>query len=97
MAVAEVANVLRRMELSGSLSRLEATAALHELLRLKIELHPFGPFAGRVWELRSNLTAYDAWYVALAEVLDWPLATLDRRLSRATGPLCEVIVPPDDL
>ena len=97
MAVAEVANVLRRMELSRSLSRLEATAALHDLLRLKIELYPFGPFAERVWEIRSNLTAYDAWYVALAEVLDWPLFTLDRRLSRATGPLCDVIVPPVDI
>ena len=38
-----------------------------------------------------------ACYVALAEALDWPLVTLDRRLSRATGPLCELIVPPDDL
>lgn len=97
MATAEVANVLRRMELAGFLKRREATAALHNLLRLRIELYPFVPFAGRVWELRSNLTAYDAWYVALAEALDWPLITLDRRLSRAPGPRCEVIVPPADI
>ena len=60
----------------------------------QFERCPFVPFASRVWQLRSNLTVYDAWYVALAEALDWPLITLDRRLSRAVGPRCEVIVPP---
>ena len=94
MALAEAANILRRFELSGSLSRLEATAAHGDLTRLAIERYPYAPFAGRVWELRFNLTAYDAWYVALAEALDWPLVTLDRRLARASGPRCEVIVPP---
>ncbi len=97
LAPAEATNILRRLELSRSISRLEATAAHRDLLRLAVERYPFTPFAGRVWELRFNLTTYDAWYVALAEALDWPLVTLDRRLSRATGPLCEVIVPPDDL
>ena len=52
------------------------------------------PHAERVWALRHNLTAYDAWYVAVAEALDCPLATLDRRLSRASGPACEVLTPP---
>ncbi len=94
IALAEATNILRRMELSRSISRLEATSAHRDLMRLTIERYPFRPFAGRVWELRFNLTAYDAWYVALAEALDWPLVTLDRRLSRATGPRCEVIVPP---
>ena len=106
LALAETANILRRLELSGAISPLEATAALRELLRLDtsansggrwtaaIECYPFGPFAERVWELRANLTVYDAWYVALAEALDWPLLTLDRRISRASGPRCEVIVPP---
>ena len=97
LALAEATNILRRLELSRSISRLEATAAHRDLLRLAVERYPFAPFAGRVWELRSNLTAYDAWYVALAEVLDWPLFTLDRRLSRTSGPLCDVIVPPVDL
>ena len=96
LALAEATNVLRRLELSGRVSRLEATAAHRDLLRLSLELYPFAPFAARVWELRANLTAYDASYVALAEVLDWPLLTLDRRLSRASGPRCEVIVPPID-
>ena len=94
LALAEATNILRRMEAFGSLSRPEAASAHRDMLRYKIARYPFAPFAGRVWELRANLTAYDAWYVALAEALDWPLLTLDRRLSRATGPRCEVIVPP---
>lgn len=96
MALAETTNLFRRMESSGGITRLESTSAYSDLLDLGIELYPFRPFAGRVWELRANLTAYDAWYVAVAEELDWPLLTLDRRLSRATGPLCEIIVPPTD-
>ena len=58
-----------------------------------MQLYPFAPFAERVWSLRDNLTAYDAWYVALAEALDCPLATLDRKLGRASGPTCEFIIP----
>jgi len=96
LALAEATNLLRRLELSGWATRLEATAGCRDLLRLNIERYPFAPFAERVWELRANLTAYDAWYVALAETLGWPLVTLDRRIARANGPRCEVIVPPDD-
>ncbi len=58
-----------------------------------MELFPFAPFADRIWALRENLTSYDAWYVALAEALECPLATLDRRLSRAAGLRCEVLAP----
>ena len=65
------------------------------LLRLELELFPFSPFAERVWELRENLTSYDAWYVAVAEAFDCPLATLDRRLSRASGPTCEIVTTPE--
>lgn len=93
LAVAEATNILRRMELSGSISRIEATAAQRALLRLNLKLCRFAPFADRVWELRANLTVYDAWYVALAEAFGWRLVTLDRRLSRAPGLRCEVIVP----
>ena len=50
-------------------------------------------FADRIWALRSNLTSYDAWYVALTEALGCPLATLDRKLGRATGPVCEIVTP----
>ena len=89
----EASNILRRLERSGEISRLEANSAHRDLLRLDLELFPFAPFAERVWALRSNLTAYDAWYVALAEALDCALATLDRKLGRATGPVCEIVVP----
>ena len=94
LALVEATNTLRRMELSGQLSRLEATASHRDLLRLDMDLYPFAPFANRVWALRANLTCYDAWYVALAEALDFPLVTLDRRISRAPGLQCDVILPP---
>ncbi|MGI9033553.1 MAG: type II toxin-antitoxin system VapC family toxin [Acidimicrobiales bacterium] len=48
----------------------------------------------RVWELRRVVTAYDAWYVAVAESLSVPLATLDRKLGRAPGPRCAFEMPP---
>ena len=82
------------MELSGQLSRAEAAIAHRDLLRLDMATFPFAPFAERVWALRGSVTSYDAWYVALAEALDCPLATLDRKLSRADGPLCDFLVPP---
>ena len=63
-------------------------------MRLDLALFPFAPFAERVWALRSNLSSYDAWYVALAEALGCPLLTLYARLSRASGPGCEIVVPP---
>jgi predicted nucleic acid-binding protein len=93
LVLAEATNILRRLEAAGRLGRLEATAAQEDLLRLDIELFPFEPIAGRVWELRSNLTSYDAWYVAIAESLDLPLATLDGRLTRAPGPACRFLIP----
>ena len=93
LALAEATNILRRMEASGRISSLDAAKAHAELLQLDVELYPFTPFAERIWELRGNLTSYDAWYVALAETLDLPLVTLDLRLSRASGPRCEFIVP----
>ena len=94
LALAEASNILRRLELTDDLSSREATAAHENLMRLDLGLFPFAPFAGRVWELRMNLTCYDAWYVALAEALDRPLATLDEKLGRASGPRCEIITPP---
>jgi predicted nucleic acid-binding protein len=54
---------------------------------------PYPPFADRVWELRASVSAYDAWYVAVAEELACPLATLDARLSRAAGPRCAFELP----
>lgn len=94
LALVEATNILRRLELSGDLERLEAGAAARDLVELELELVPFPPFADRVWELRHNVTSYDAWYVAAAEELDLPLATLDRNLAGATGPRCRFLLPP---
>ena len=93
LVLAEATNVLRRLGLAGDISRLEANSAQNDLLELDVELFPFAPFAVRVWELRKNLTNYDAWYVALAEALEIPLSTLDRKLGRAAGPKCSFNLP----
>ena len=94
LVLVEASNVLRRLERSAEILRAEASLAHSSLLRLELDLFPFIPFAERVWELRENLTCYDAWYVAMAEWFDCPLATLDRKLSRAFGPKCEIVTPP---
>ncbi len=62
-------------------------------MQLDIQLFPFDPFAGRVWELRHNVTSYDAWYVAVAEALMLPLATLDEALSKSNGVTCTFLTP----
>ena len=93
LLLVESSNILRRLERAGIISNIEANAAHSDLLRLDVELFPFAPFAERVWALRGNLTGYDAWYVAVAERFECPLLTLDRKLSRATGPMCEFLVP----
>lgn len=89
----EVANVLRRAVLRDEIPRGLAAFALQDLLDLRIGLFPFEPFARRAWTLRDNVNPYDAWYVALAESLDAPLATLDSRLSRAPGCRCSFRTP----
>ena len=90
----EAANVLRRASMAGDISADVASLAHEDLISLRVELFPYGLCASRVWELRPNITAYDAWYVALAETLGAKLATLDARLSRAAGTRCEFAVPP---
>ena len=95
LVLAETTNVLRRAEGSNNYPRLDAGRVFRYLLDLPLTLHPLEPFAERIWELRHNLTCYDAWYVALAESLDCPLVTLDRRISRAGGVRCEVLIPPN--
>ena len=89
----EVTNVLRWLERTGAIDRRRATAAFAETLRFGVELLPFAPFAERVWALRHNLTSYDATYVAVAEVFDATLATLDERLVRAPDLGCETLNP----
>ncbi len=86
--------MLRRHQLAGRLDGTAASAAHADLLRLGITLVPYEAVAGRVWELRHQVTAYDACYVAVAELLDVDLATLDQRLSRAHGVTCSFRLPP---
>ena len=90
----EVANILRRAVLAGDLSADIGALAHADLVRLRVGLFPYEPHAERVWTLRDNLTAYDGWYVALAEALEVPLVTLDRRVARAHGPRCEFRLAP---
>lgn len=90
----EAANTLRRSVLAGQVAPDVAALAHADLLALRVELFPYVPFADRVWDLRANVTAYDAWYVALAESIGADLATLDRRLSTAAGPRCRFRTPP---
>ena len=91
--LAEASNTLRTLERIGELSTPHAIGVHGMMMSTSIELYAFAPFADRVWELRHNLTSYDAWHVALAEWLDCPLVTLDQRLSRSPGPTCEFITP----
>ncbi len=94
LMLVEVANILRRSTVAGEVSSDVASLAHAELVARRIELFPYAPLASRVWELRSNVTAYDGWYVALAEALSAPLITLDHKLTRAPGLRCEFTVPP---
>lgn len=88
----EVAQVVRRYVLAGLVSVERGRCAIELLADLDLERHPHEPLLGRIWALRANLTAYDAAYVALAEILDAPLLTRDRRLAAASGHAAEVIV-----
>lgn len=90
----EVANILRRAVRGGAISEDVAALAHSDLLALRVELFPYELVAERVWDLRGSVTAYDAWYVAIAEHLNAPLATLDQKLSRAAGPKCSFRLPP---
>lgn len=90
----ECANIFRRHQLGGLISADQAAQAHADLLDLPVSLFPYEAVAHRMWQLKDNLTSYDASYVALAEALDAPLITLDRRLSTAPGISCVVEVPP---
>lgn len=86
----EVLSALRRMTAAAQLTRAQATAAIEDLLALPLSVFPTAPLLQRAWELRDNVSAYDACYVALAEALDFTLVTADARLARATGPRCAI-------
>lgn len=90
----EVSNVLRRSVLAGRLAREVAALAHRDLVRAPVTIFPFEPLADRIWELHPSVTSYDGAFVALAEELDVPLWTLDRKLVASSGPRCSFRLPP---
>jgi predicted nucleic acid-binding protein len=89
----EAANIVRRHELAGLITADQAAQAHADMLDLAIEHWPYELLMPRAWQLRPNLTTYDASYVALAELLDVTLVTLDRGISRTPGLRCVVATP----
>ena len=84
----ETTSVIRRQLLAGTLDARRARLALTDLVELPLRRAPHRPLLARCWELRQNVTVYDAAYVALAELLDVVLLTADARLANAPGPRC---------
>ncbi len=86
----ETAQVLRRYARAEEIDGQHGREAMADLADMPIRRYPHDMLLPRVWDLRHNLTAYDAVYVALAEVLDAPLVTRDRRLAGAAGHGAEI-------
>ena len=84
----EVLPVIRRHAASGELTKRQADNAVDDLLSLPITVYATEPLLPRCWSLRGNVTAYDACYVALAELLGVTLLTADAKLANAPGPRC---------
>jgi predicted nucleic acid-binding protein len=88
----EVAQVIRRYAANGDIDAGRGRAALDDLADMNLQRYPHGFLLPRVWDLRENITAYDAVYIALAEALDAVLLTRDQRLARAAGHRARVVV-----
>ena len=84
----EVVSVIRRLASIGHVTPVRADQATLDLAALPVDRASHRRLIARCWELRDNLTPYDATYVALAEALDATLVTGDERLARAAGPAC---------
>lgn len=93
LAKLEVLSALRRHILNGALTTSQADSAATNLTALPISTYPIQAFLRRCWELRDNVTPYDASYVALAESLGCPLLTANIRLANAPGPTCIIEIP----
>jgi predicted nucleic acid-binding protein len=90
----EVTSALRRSAAAGRMTAAQGSAALGTWRRLGVTRHAVTGLLDRIWELRENVTSYDATYVALAEALDCPVVTADGRLGRAPGLRCPVTIVP---
>jgi predicted nucleic acid-binding protein len=90
LAVSEATSVLRSWVARGVLPERRARGALEDLADFPATHYAAEPFLNRIWQLRHNLSAYDAHYVALAEALEAPLLTADARIARASGHFAEV-------
>lgn len=88
----EVAQVLRKHVAAGIMTAARAREALDDLRDVRLIRYPHDFLLSRIWELRHNLTAYDATYVALAEVLEAPLITCDRNIAVSPGHHAQVEV-----
>jgi predicted nucleic acid-binding protein len=86
----ESASVLRKRWLAGDLTAHRFRTAINDLVDLAMTRYPTRPFMQRAYELRANVTPYDAAYIGLAEVLGCSLLTADSRLGAVTGPRCEM-------
>jgi predicted nucleic acid-binding protein len=86
----ETVAVLRKRWLAKTISAVRFAAAIDDLEDLTIDRYPTLRFMRRAYQLRENVTAYDAAYVALAETLDCEFLTCDQRLSTAAGPSCPI-------
>jgi predicted nucleic acid-binding protein len=86
----ELVSALRRLVRSGELAPDQGWAAIDTWRQLTLSRHPSAGLLARVWELRDNLSPYDATYVALAELLDVTLLTADARLASAPGVRCAI-------
>lgn len=85
LAVSETASVLRSWVARGIVTEQRAFGALEDVAEFPAVRYAAEPFLDRIWQLRHNLSAYDAHYVALAEALEAPLLTADARIARASG------------
>lgn len=88
----EVTQVLRRLARQRIISERRAAEAVRDLMDLRVHRYPHFVLLSRIWQLRDNLSAFDACYIVLAEQLKVPLITRDGRLASASGPGVEVEV-----
>jgi predicted nucleic acid-binding protein len=87
----EVTSVLRKLCQLNAVNERVAQHALHDLSMIRFSTVPHGDISERIWDLRDNLSAYDAAYVSVAELFEVPLLTFDNRIRRAPGPRCEFL------